>query len=679
MWALGRRPIVSQFLLLGTLVCAVVFGTLVVFTSLSVRDTAQTIAEHSLQTELQLVSDAFELAYADAGSRTGNVLDSFSRQFADPISVAPERDAAGALQVKAGSRVLNNDLALLTTFKQQTGAEAALVAKDSSGKLVRVSTLLKDPAGKSMLGSVIKPDDPIAKIEMSGEPYLGVVLRNGKYYMTRAQPLKDSSGAVAGWYQVRVDLAPEMATLSAMMHKLVIGETGYVYAVSPTKDEHIARFVIHPKFEGKTVDETNGGALNSLFRDMLTNGSGIARYPFANAANGGKLEEKMVAYAKVPGWGWTVAAGSFSNEFVGHSVTLRNRLLVFSIALAAITLALLYFGLRLKLAPLGRVVGVVDRFGQGDLTVRIPVLAAADSRNEIDRLSLQFNSAAQGLRSLIGEVGETAGEVDQATGRFDDAINHIAADTRQQSASATTMAATVGQITASISQIADHAVDASGAAQDAEAASRSGKQVVARMETQMRELGSAAGLAAQRIATLGERSNEISGIVKVIKDIADQTNLLALNAAIEAARAGEQGRGFAVVADEVRKLAERTAGATQEIGRLIGAMVDETGLVADEIVAVSGRMQHGVELAADTGEALLAIATHTERTAQIILEIADATREQSSASAVLTRNVEEVAKTAHSNASVVETNRAAARQLREQAQHLRSKLARFQV
>ena len=679
MLALGQRPIVSQFVLLGTLVCVVVFGSLVVFTSLSVRDTAQTIAEHSLQTELQLVSDAFQLAYTDASTRTASVLDSFARQLNDPLEAGTERDTSGALQIKSGTRVLNNDMSLLETFKQQTGGEIALVSKDTSGKLIRVSTLLKDPDGKSMVGSTIKPDDVIAKTVLAGETYLGVVVRNGKFYMTRAIPLKDSTGTVAGWYQVRVDLEPELGALRTMMHKLTIGDTGYVYALAPTKDEHIARFVIHPKFEGKPVDETNGGAQNELFRGMLASGQGIVHYPLPNAAHDNKPEDKMVAYTQVSGWGWTVAAGSYASEFVGHSITLRNRLLIFSIALAAITLGLLYFGLRLKLAPLGHVVRAVNRFGQGDLTARIPVAAHHSSRNEIDQLSLQFNSAAQGLQSLIGEVRVTAGQVDQASGRFDLAINRMATDTRQQSESASAMAATVEQITVSIIHIADHAGDASGAAQDAEGASRSGNDVVVKMENQMRELGTAAGLAAQRIAILGERSGEISGIVKVIKDIADQTNLLALNAAIEAARAGEQGRGFAVVADEVRKLAERTTGATQEISRLISAMVSETGIVAEEIVAVSGRMQNGVALAGDTGTALTAIAMHTERTANIISDIAHATREQSSASAVLAQGVEAVAQTAQNNASAVETNREEARQLRQQAQDLQGKLARFQV
>ncbi len=391
MLALARRPIVSQFILLGTLVCVAVFGSLVIFTSLSVRDTAQDIAEHSLQTQLQLLGDAFTLAYTDASTRTASVERAFTQLVTEPPALSEERDSAGLPQIKAGTRTLNNDNALLETFKQQTGAEVAVIAQDPKGKLIRVSTLLKDPSGKSMVGSVIKADDPVAQRVMTGQVYTGVVLRNDKYYMTRAVPLKNAQGQVGGWYQVRVDLTPELTSLRAMMHKLTIGETGYVFAVAPTKDEHVARFVVHPTLEGKTVDGAGGTDQTAMFRSMFSQQQGIQHYQLPNPAKDGKAEDKMVAYSHVDGWNWTVAAGSFTSEFIGHSITLRNRLLLFSVALAVVTLALLYIGLRTRLAPLGQVVRAVDRFGQGDLTARIPVSATRGSQNEIDQLSLQFN------------------------------------------------------------------------------------------------------------------------------------------------------------------------------------------------------------------------------------------------------------------------------------------------
>ncbi|GGP24548.1 methyl-accepting chemotaxis protein [Silvimonas amylolytica] len=679
MISIQRRPLVTQFLILGTLVCLVVFGSLVIFTSISVQQTARSIAESNLNTQLVLVKDMFQLAYRDAQNRSKGLLDQFERQLGTDMVVTGDKTEAGLPVVKSGDKVLDADIALLTQFKEHTGAEPAIVAKNDAGAFVRVNTLLKDPSGKSMLGSVIKSDDPIAKTISAGDNFVGMVIRNGHYYMTNASPIKNSAGQIAGWVQTRTDLTPEIATLKQMLSSLKIGETGYVYAVVPTGDDGIARFVIHPKYEGKLVTETNGGQHNDMYQKMIADKEGLVHYTLANPAHGGSVEDKMAAFALIPDWNWIVASGSYTEEFTGHSTQLRNRLIIMCLALALITLGLLYIGLKRQLGPLALVVQAIERFGQGDLTARIAIAHAGKSENEMDRISAEFNQAAQSLQGLMHDVSHTASEVDQATGEFDNAITRIATDSRQQSESASSMAATVEEITVSITHIADHANDAASTARDAQGSSHAGTTVVGRMEEQMHTLSDASRVAAERIAGLGERSTEISGIVRVIREIADQTNLLALNAAIEAARAGEQGRGFAVVADEVRKLAERTGNATQEISSLINAMVSDTHAVANEIVAVSEQMKSGVELAGETGNALTTISEHTERTAGIVNDIAHATREQSSASAALAQNVESVAQTAQSNASLVETNRAAARQLRQQAQTLRSKLAQFQM
>ncbi|GGP18679.1 methyl-accepting chemotaxis protein [Silvimonas iriomotensis] len=679
MISIQRRPLVTQFLILGALVCLVVFGSLVVFTSISVQQTARSIAESNLNTQLVLVKDMFQLAYRDAQTRSKGLLDQFERQLGAGMVVTGDKTEAGLPVVKSGDKILNADIGLLNQFKEHTGAEPAIVARNEAGAFVRVNTLLKDPAGKSMLGTTIKSDDPIAKAISAGNSFVGMVVRNGHYYMTNANPIKDSNGQIAGWVQTRTDLTPEIATLKQMLSSLKIGETGYVYAVVPTGDDGIARFVIHPRYEGKLVTETSGGSHNWMYQKMIAEKEGLVHYTLANPARGGAEEDKMAAFALIPDWNWIVASGSFTEEFTGHSTELRNRLIAMCLVLAVITLGLLYLGLKRQLGPLALVVQAIERFGQGDLTARIAITHAGKSDNEMDRISAEFNQAAQSLQGLMHDVRNTASEVDQATGEFDNAITRIATDSRQQSESASSMAATVEQITVSITHIADHANDAASTARDAQGSSHAGTTVVGRMEEQMHTLSDASRVAAERIAGLGERSSEISGIVRVIREIAEQTNLLALNAAIEAARAGEQGRGFAVVADEVRKLAERTGNATQEIGSLINAMVNDTQAVASEIVAVSEQMKSGVELAGETGSALTTISEHTQRTAGIVNDIAHATREQSSASAALAQNVESVAQTAQSNASLVETNRAAARQLREQAQTLRSKLAQFQM
>jgi methyl-accepting chemotaxis protein len=179
------------------------------------------------------------------------------------------------------------------------------------------------------------------------------------------------------------------------------------------------------------------------------------------------------------------------------------------------------------------------------------------------------------------------------------------------------------------------------------------------------------------IQSLGERSKQISSVVGVIREIAEQTNLLALNAAIEAARAGEQGRGFAVVADEVRKLAERTAMSTQEISSTVQAILDETGVAVKRMQAVSSSMAVSVGLAREAGDSLATIDEHAQQTVDTVQNIADSTREQSSASQEIARLVENIAQMAEGSSGRAITNSERARNLQALASQLQAQLSRF--
>jgi methyl-accepting chemotaxis protein len=179
------------------------------------------------------------------------------------------------------------------------------------------------------------------------------------------------------------------------------------------------------------------------------------------------------------------------------------------------------------------------------------------------------------------------------------------------------------------------------------------------------------------IESLGERSKQISSVVGVIREIADQTNLLALNAAIEAARAGEQGRGFAVVADEVRKLAERTSVSTQEIATTVSAILTETGYAVQRMQSVSANMSGSVEMARQAGDSLQIIDEKARETVDVVHGIADSTREQSTASQEIARLVENIAQAAEGSNSRALHNSERAKNLQRLAADLQGQLARF--
>jgi methyl-accepting chemotaxis protein len=206
-----------------------------------------------------------------------------------------------------------------------------------------------------------------------------------------------------------------------------------------------------------------------------------------------------------------------------------------------------------------------------------------------------------------------------------------------------------------------------------------GGQVVSETIEGMSKISHSVNESSSTVEALGKRSEQIGEIVKVINDIAGQTNLLALNAAIEAARAGEQGRGFAVVADEVRKLAERTTSATHEIGDMITGIQDDTTKAVESMHAGTKEVEAGVILANQAGEALQEIVSSVQGVSDMVQHIATAAEEQSTTGDVISANVESVANITQQTAESATLSSNAASELNELAQELRNLVSGFQL
>ena len=204
-----------------------------------------------------------------------------------------------------------------------------------------------------------------------------------------------------------------------------------------------------------------------------------------------------------------------------------------------------------------------------------------------------------------------------------------------------------------------------------------GEQKVATATDEMQRIAGTVSTAADKIRSLEARTNEISSIAGVIKEIAAQTNLLALNAAIEAARAGEQGRGFAVVADEVRKLAERTSAATEEIGGMIGAIQGDTSSAVGTMDQALPQVERGVELAQEAAQSLRDIRDGASTTLSRIRDVALATREQSAASNAIAQQVESIAQMVEETSASMQQTAESAHSLERVARDLGDLVARF--
>ena len=241
------------------------------------------------------------------------------------------------------------------------------------------------------------------------------------------------------------------------------------------------------------------------------------------------------------------------------------------------------------------------------------------------------------------------------------------------------MSAAVEEMASSASEVAQKSEATSKAAADSRSQADEGGKIVAGTVHEMKLISEEVTSSASSVSDLGKKGEQIGAIIEVINDIADQTNLLALNAAIEAARAGEHGRGFAVVADEVRKLAERTTKATEEVAQSIREIQTGTGDAVQKIQSGSGRVSKGVELANSAGDALAKIVAGSGSVVEMVASIAAAATEQSAASEQIARSVQEISAVTRESTQGASQAAQAAANLSKDAERLRSLVAKFKV
>ena len=348
-------------------------------------------------------------------------------------------------------------------------------------------------------------------------------------------------------------------------------------------------------------------------------------------------------------------------------------LVLFSIAFLVVALLTVY---RRIIAALGGEPAVasevVKQVAAGDLSVEIPV-ANTDSTSLLAAMKVMQSN----LQKLIGEIQTDADMVASAAKKMTIAAEDVACSSNQQSASSLVIAAAMEQLTVSINLISDSANRAQTISGDSELLMNETSGVVSEAVNRIAKIATVVEQASQTVRTVGQESENVSKIVLVIKEVADQTNLLALNAAIEAARAGEQGRGFAVVADEVRKLAERTTQSTQEITTMISSMQSSARDAVTCIEDAVANVNEGVILTKRVGESVSRLGASSHEVKGVIIDVSSALREQNAASNEIARNVEQIAQTGERNSGAVGAVAKAATELQQLANSLTDSARHF--
>ena len=321
----------------------------------------------------------------------------------------------------------------------------------------------------------------------------------------------------------------------------------------------------------------------------------------------------------------------------------RMRVLELGLGLTGLLIGIVIAAFMTRSITLGinRMAGMLRQIAGNDLAVADLEI---QSNDEIGKAIQDLNGMKNNLRQMIQSIAATAEHVASASEEISSSATQQAQGAETQKDQTAQVATAMQEMSSTVLQVSDNSNKAADSARKASETARQGGAIVDETLTKMRSIADSVGATARKVEELGKSSDQIGRIIGVIDDIADQTNLLALNAAIEAARAGEQGRGFAVVADEVRKLAERTTTANKEIAQMIKNIQDETKVAVGAMEQGTKQVEQGVQTTSQAGDSLKEIIQMAEQVGEMITHIATAATEQSSASEQVNNNMEQIAK-----------------------------------
>ena len=366
-----------------------------------------------------------------------------------------------------------------------------------------------------------------------------------------------------------------------------------------------------------------------------------------------------------------------SNHIAGGDA--RDRATLFTLIVVGIGIILTFFVTvaitRAIVRPVSEIETKARLIAGGDFTVEVQ----HSSSDEVGSLAQSFREMTANIRQTLTDVQGAASAVASASSEISSSTEQMAAGAQEQTSQAGEVASAVEEMAKTIIENSKNAGTAAETARRAKAAAESGGTVVDETVAGMRAIAAVVKQSAATVQALGKSSNQIGEIIGVIDDIADQTNLLALNAAIEAARAGEQGRGFAVVADEVRKLAERTTKATKEIAAMIKTIQEETKGAVDSMDEGTRKVDEGINLADRAGASLREIVDISQKVTDMVAQIAAASEQQSSASEQISKNVEAISTVTSQTASGTQQIAHASEDLNRLTENLQNILGKFNL
>ncbi|MBW3165142.1 methyl-accepting chemotaxis protein [Ferrimonas balearica] len=574
-----------------------------------------------------------------------------------------------APELRSGPRLINTTLAQVDRYAKITGGSATVFVRDGDDFL-RIATSLRTETGNRATGTWLGTAHPGYQALINGQPYIGYATLFGREQITVYEPVIDANGAVIAVRFIGQDVTQASEQLASTLANIRLGQSGYFSLI----DRRSGQFLYHPEMK----DNADVAA--------QTDDQGTPRYQRALGGDHSRIERLIVngepwlqSSAEVAGPGWVLTAAAPEQELESALSNLRR----FSVIASVVGCGLIGLLLTLMLArtlnrPLEALCQRIDAIGHGDLAQQLPEVPA-DSSNEVHRITASVATMAERLRQLLTAMNQSAQVLEQSASGLQTVAQQNGSSAAELMRQTDQIATAMEEMSCSVREVARHASGSAEHSQQVEHAAKDGDRQVDAVIGQMETLAQSLREGASSMDRVAEESQAIAKVVQVINEIAEQTNLLALNAAIEAARAGEQGRGFAVVADEVRSLAQRTQHSTKEIGDTIERLHQRTRDAVDQMAQNLSLSQQATGQSGEAGVALTQISRSVTQLAENATSIASAAEQQGVVADEIASNLGHITELARTSEQDAGQTVDAAHELSRLSESLRDHLGRFRL
>ncbi|MBY8037227.1 methyl-accepting chemotaxis protein [Vibrio fluvialis] len=565
---------------------------------------------------------------------------------------------------------LVNNTDIVDTFTRDTGAFVTLYSESNDHWLSIASSMHAGDGGR-LIQQPLDVNHSAYSALRQGKNFVELTTQNGRDYIRYFTPLKDPHGTVASVLSVSLPVEQATVDILASLKAIHWGTSGETMVVEGT-NARFGQFLL--------------GALDGIppLHSIVDYRDASGATPFAALRNGpqGRVNftvngaEQYRLYTTVPGWNWILLGGTRVDEITQSSQQLLTLIALISLLVGALTYFVMSGVIHRLLKPLGQLRATMEKMAQGEVSLNLKTSNGA-SNNEMVLLTQGAGQMARALNQLVGQIRETSQRISaQSVSVAGDAQGNLAQSERQQQQIELVVAA-IEQMATSARASAQQIDVIADNVREANRDTKHGFEVVARVGTHVDELLAQLTDSTQAIRQVGDNSERIQQVTQMIDEIAEQTNLLALNAAIEAARAGEQGRGFAVVADEVRTLAHRTQSSVKNVVAIIDELRQSTAS-AVRLTEQSQRKVSEVQThSAQAGITLQAIAAQVASIAQQSEAIAAAVEEQAQVSSQVADNASQISELNALGRSSSEQSARSAERLQQEARALDQQVAYF--